>query len=124
MGVADSRLGMQLTDILETVRPKTLIIERPMEEVMASAELYCDGMIEPAPDIRQRLCQLIGALDVQSPLIKRVDYEQLADMDVVQDCMRWLGVEPKNLAQLMHMNIQSDLAYNRGLVAAGLALGG
>jgi hypothetical protein len=60
-------------------------------------------------------------MEYQHPLIKRVKYAALNEEAVVLSCLKWLGVEAVNVGQMMHMNIQSDLAWNIAALAAKAA---
>lgn len=112
IGIADAGLGMHLTRILAEIRPRVLIVDRPIMDVLESARRFSGKDV--APDLEERLIALHDALQVSHPFILRVDYNQLQDETVVRDALAWLtpGVRPWNLPQLMHMNIQSDLGYN------------
>ena len=115
-GVSDSGAAPFLPFILKTVAPRTLIIERPRAEVVASLVAYFGR-----PDLEGEIDALLDAplrgLSVESPLIRRVDYHRLADLACVEDCLDWLGCErPKNLAQLSHMNIQVEPCYVKALL--------
>lgn len=113
-GVSDHGLSLRLAEILETVQPRTLIIERPIHEVARSLKAYVGNSLDL--DLT-RLCQgliaMKAAMDIDHPLIKRVAFHDLNDISVVRDCLAWLGApEPPNLPQLQHMVIQSDLGHN------------
>lgn len=120
-GVSDAGAGMHLAKILADHACKTLIVERPMAEVIASLALFLEGRQVDWEFIRFKLNDLAEALQHDDPLIKRVRYDDLAIPGVVLSCVQWLGVKPRNLAQLMHMNIQTDLGYNLGLLRARAA---
>lgn len=112
-GISDSRLGLHLPRILDEIGPRTLVIDRNPDAVMASFARYSDTALAKVRGFaKPRLARLRDALVVDHPLVKRVDLAALDDIDTVRECMDWLGVEPLNLEQLMHMNIQSDWAHN------------
>jgi len=112
-GISDSRLGLHLARILDEIGPRTLVIDRDPEAVMASFSRYSDTALAKVRGFAsRRLDGLRAALAIDHPLVKRVDLAALDDIDTVRECMDWLGVEPLNLEQLMHMNIQSDWAHN------------
>lgn len=104
VGIADHGLGFHLPEIMRRAAPRTLIIERPADEVNASlarlglpASNFCDLLLE--------------ALDYHHPRIRRVDYSALRDADVVQSCLRWLmpnaAIELSRIARLQARNIQA-----------------
>ena len=102
-GNADSACGLQITRILDEIRPRTLIVERPIGEVLASLAdigIAWEGL-------RSRLEQLEETLSLSDPLIKRVRFEDLNDRDAVIEAAEWLvpghGVDA---ASLLGLNIQ------------------
>ncbi len=112
-GISDSRLGLHLARILDEIGPRTLVIDRNPDAVMASFARYSDTALAKVRGFAsRRLDGLRAALAIDHPLVKRVDLAALDDIDTVRECMDWLGVEPLNLEQLMHINIQSDWAHN------------
>lgn len=118
LGVSDSGAGMWLQEIMDDFSPKVLIVERPAEEVIGSFAKYLwkgGATVDPRA-IGQRLAGLQKALQVEHPLIKRVSFDSLRDHRVMEDCMSWLGVKPRNLAQLMHMRVESDLGFNLAML--------
>lgn len=126
-GIADSGLAVHLQQIVTEMKPRTLIVERPRAEVLASFREYvrptgqansarfmeaAEALIEP----------MIEALKFEHPLIKRVAFADLESEAVLVDCFQWLQVPvPVGLRQLMHMNIQSPLAHNLAMLAAQAA---
>jgi hypothetical protein len=115
-GFSDSGAAMHLDEILNLLAPRTLIVERPRAEVLASAWAYLAPLKLTDKEAFWRLLDHASAnLDAaRSPLIKRVAYRDLGDIETVRACLDWLGVaEPRHLEQLLHMNIQSDLNWNR-----------
>ena len=111
-GISDSGAGSVLGAIIHDFKPRTLVIDRPMGEVVISLRDY-GVWFDGAEGLLGRLYQ---ALQYDHPLIKRVAYDDLRDHRVMEGCMDWLGVKVPNLHQLMHMNIQSDLAWNLNLL--------
>lgn len=116
-GISDSGAAPELPLWIDCFAPRTLIIERPKIDVLHSLGQYVGSaaMID-----WRKVDALIDAalrgLEVQHPLIKRVDYSDLDSIGTVRSCLDWLEVkEPTSLEQLMHMNIQSDLAWNIAL---------
>jgi hypothetical protein len=122
MGVSDAGAGMHLTDILAEVAPQTLIIERPQPEVILSMQRYAKGVRLDVSAMERALTDLGHALHrrevLDSPLVMQVPYAALGDPRTLRRCMDHLGVDPPNLEQSMHMNIQSSLSYNLRLLAA------
>jgi hypothetical protein len=112
MGVSDSGLAPRLPEILADVKPRTLIIERTKEAVLCSLAGYFGGLAVDWEKVNALLDEALRGLEMESPLIRRVAYRDLADMDTLMGCFDWIGVSPVNLDQLRHMNIQSDLGYN------------
>lgn len=117
-GISDSGLGMHLPRVLNEAAPKTLVINRPVAAVEASLRWYLGESAAMDWDhLRTRLRALESVLTYEHPLIKRVDYAELNLIEVVRECLDWLEApEPERLGQLMHMNVQSDLAHNLALV--------
>lgn len=118
MGVSDAGAGMHLHAILSDLKPKTLIVERPCADVFASMITYCEGRFHLDRDaLWGRLAMLEHALaETDHPLIKRVRYADLEVPGVALSCMKWLGVKPVNLAQMLHMRVESDLSFNLSLL--------
>lgn len=123
MGVSDSGLVPHLPEILDRLHPRTIMVHRDPEQVVTSIRDYVAPRervtAEWLADIR-RLANDLHAqlLAIDHPLIKRVNYCDLGNgfQHVLEDCFDWLQVKPTGLTQLMHMNIQSDLGYNLGLL--------
>lgn len=115
VGISDAGLGLHLRRILDEIGPKTLIVVRDSEAVLASIARYTGLSAEAARPLANQLLDVLAVVD--HPLIMRVPFEALHSEAVVRDCMAWLGVEPLNLPQLMHMNIQSDLSHNLARVS-------
>lgn len=124
MGVSDAGLAPHLTEVLDVLGPKTLVIHRDPDEVVTSMRDYVSprervsaewiaNVRKIARDTHEKL------LSIEHPLIKRINYCDLGNgfQHVLEDCFDWLGVKPNGLTQLMHMNVQSDLAFNLGLLA-------
>lgn len=113
-GVSDGGAGMFLRDILATYSPRTLIIDRPLIEAARSFYAYAAPHVPLDGDrLITSLARLQDALaHVSDPQVKRVPYHALNDIDVLHECFDWLGVNPRNLEQLMHMNIQSSMQWN------------
>lgn len=112
VGVSDSGVVSVLDRILEEVQPQTLIVRRAPDAVLKSLAAYLKVETVPA-ELVTYLREMDLALDsfAEHPLVEVVDFAALNDIDVVEDCYRWLM--PGNPApfnrDLMHMNIQADL---------------
>jgi hypothetical protein len=111
IGVSDSSLVMQMGRILSEIGPRTVIIDRDIEEVVHSINCY----IAPAGyewDSRAHCFAAQAELEKYRghPLVSWVDYDDLKDIDFVEAVLKWLmptATFPK-LAELIHMNIQVD----------------
>jgi hypothetical protein len=122
VGVSDSAMGLCLPQVIDAFGPKTLIIERPLDEVVNAAMEFAGRRLPiSAALLKEEFAALKGTLEFQHPLIKRVRYADLADIGILAGCFDWLGVKPHMLPQLMHMNVQSDLEYNLQLLRARAA---
>ncbi len=110
VGVSDSGLGTNLAQVFDEIKPRTLIVERPIFDVLRSFDAYVG---HHALYAREPIVSLHKALEaVEHPLIKRVAYADLERRDVLEGCFDWLGVQPLNLEQISHMRVNSDLGYN------------
>lgn len=111
-GNSDSACGLQIARILREIQPRTLIVERPVGEVLAA--LADVGIASSG--LRERLEELEAALSYRDPLIKRVRFDDLNDRDAMIEAAEWLvpghGVEA---AALMDMNIQVTASRIRAL---------
>ena len=116
-GIADSGAAHELSRWIEAAKPRTLVIERPKADVLASLHRYFHLMAVDWNRVNALLDQAVLGLRYQHPLIRRVAYDDLASLETVVSCLDWLGVKPpSSLEQLMHMNIQSDLTWNLDLL--------
>jgi hypothetical protein len=112
-GIADSGAALILPDILRDFAPLTLIVDRPMHEVVQSAERFFAPETINQSALVDLMCAVSRSLSsVSSPLIKRVQFDRLRDIGVMTECLDWLGVRVDNLDQAMRMNIQSDARWN------------
>lgn len=112
-GVSDAGASLYLKEILADFAPRTLIIDRDMGEVMSSFLAYVSPLKIDTSALAKQLWSMRRYLaGIESPLIKRVMYEDLNDLDVMKSCLAWLGVNPSNLLDLMHFRIESDLSWN------------
>jgi hypothetical protein len=123
VGISEAFLGLHIARVLEEIGPRTLIVERDPDEVLASFLRYVglqgvrgpgehDGLKAQLRLLRERL----DAIPIDHPLVRRVAYGDLEDRDAVQVALGWLmpGVELLNLDQMLHMNVQSDLSFSLG----------
>ena len=117
VGVSDSCLSLQLERILETVAPRVLLVERPIEDILASFRRYLDGT-EQVFDYevgREYLLELQAQIDRfrGHPMVRTMAFAALEDYAQVQEILTWLvpDTEFPDLRSLMRMNIQVDRAY-------------
>jgi len=102
-GNSDSACGLQVARILSDVAPRTLVIERPVEDVALSlVRIY-----GPRIGLFAHLEGLREALSVAHPLIKRIAFDDLNDRDALIEAAEWLSPgSGKAVASLSNMNIQ------------------
>jgi hypothetical protein len=113
-GNSDSACGLHARRILETLRPRTLIIERPVGEVVASlSRLFERDMRAIAPMLER----LEHSLSLGHPLIKRARFADLdEDRDAVIEAAEWLVPgHGERAAALMDLNIQVTASRARQL---------
>lgn len=114
-GVSDSHAAAHLPAILTDLAPRTLIVQRPIAEVLASlGALFTGRVYYNADRLLNYVLMLQSRIDqcATSPLVRRVAYECLDDIDTLYQCFDWLGVNPANLEQAMHMQIVSSIDWN------------
>lgn len=108
-GVSDSSMGLHLPEILSASCPRTLIIERPLNDVLRSLEA---ARVTGARRYCEVLSKRLAAIE-PNELVMRVKYDALADSHVVARCLRWLmpglGVDMNKLEELKKMNVQADM---------------
>lgn len=126
LGVSDSFAGLHIEAILEELKPRVLIIERPIPAVIASMQRYAWGVPLDVLEMERALVRLNHALHatavLDSALVKRVGFSDLDAPGVVVASIRHLQLPaPPNLGQLMRMNVQSQLAHNLHLLAEKVA---
>lgn len=122
IGISDSCLALHTERILNDLSPRTLLIERPLEDVMRSYAAYASRtgitMIEQVS--RQRAEDASSALGriKDHPLVQVVKYGALDDYDVVLSSMRWLlpHREFPDLRSLMTFNIQVAAKHIQNLI--------
>lgn len=120
-GVADASALLHLAEIMDEFSPRTLIIHREPNEVVESFCRYAG--VSNRSEVRAAIANFELELNFTHPLVKHVAYSHLSDGQTVAQCFGFLGVKPpKLLGQLMHMRIESDLAWNLAeLVKIGAA---
>lgn len=107
-GISDSSLGFHLPHILETSAPRTLIVGRPLDDVVKSlAGIGVDGA--GYCSLLSRYLDAVG----EHPLVRFVSFSHLSDIAVVAESLRWLmpglGVDMNKLGELMKLNVQADM---------------
>lgn len=113
-GNSDSACGLQIERILDEIKPRTLIIERPMHEVIASTIKFLQ--YEPI-GLADALIGLNEALKMDHPLIKRVRFRDLRDADAVREAAEWLVPgQGAHAASLHSLNIQAERGYALTLI--------
>lgn len=122
-GISDSGLSLHLEQILAQVSPRVLVIRRPRHEVLNSFKRYLGNAIAVdwhEMDARLRTAQSVMDAVGQNPDVRTVAYGDLSSRETVREAVEWLTGKPPReaLAQLMHMNIQSDLDHNLALARA------
>lgn len=119
-GVSDSGASLYLKEILADFAPRTLIVERDMGEVMTSFLRYASPFQIDRASVSKTLWSMRRYLaGVESPLIKRVAFDDLNDIDVMCGALDWLGLTVPRLDEAMHFRIESDLAWNVRQLQAG-----
>lgn len=114
VGISDSGLTLQLDRILPEIAPRTLIIERPIPQVMISMRKYFKGadMMIDYDDGREYLGHIAENIERfrNHQLVKTVPFEALRDYQTVLDLINWLapGIDILDLRALMYFNIQAD----------------
>lgn len=114
VGISDSGAVSLLERVLDEVQPQTLIVRRDAQAVAKSLARYLKLETMPA-ELVTYLDEADAALDAFAahPLVETVQFDALNDIDVVEDCFRWLM--PGNPAafnrDLMRMKIEVDAAH-------------
>lgn len=117
IGISDSAMTMQLERITETIKPRILLVERPLPELLTSFRKYlADSPIEFDYEVGgDYLMGLQAEIDRfrTHPLAKIVKFSALDDYETVRDMLAWLvpGADFPDLASLMRMNIQVKREY-------------
>lgn len=122
IGVSDSGLTLQLGRILETVQPRTLLIERPIPDVSLSLKKYFKGssLMFDYDKGRALLGRMQESIDRHRdhPLVRVASFEALRDQETVAALAQWLApdIDILDLRAMMHMNVQADREYVVGLI--------
>jgi hypothetical protein len=109
-GISDAVMAVHLREILAETSARILIVERDIDEVVAS--LSAIGLTDSA----RRTCEVL-AEDLRSvpihPSVKRVAFDQLSDAATVHSCLWHLmpGAEIRadKISEMQKMNIQTDV---------------
>lgn len=112
IGISDSALSLQTGRILDELKPRTLVIIRPVQDYVASLVKYATGnkikfSEEWCREFGERSAASLAAIK-SHPLVKTVKYSALDDFSVMEACMKWVlpNAEFPDLKPLMGMNIQ------------------
>ena len=115
-GNADSACGLHIERIIKEVRPRTLIIRRPIGEVADSMARFMGYDLKPLMGCLERLDE---ALDFKHPLIKTVAYRDLTDRECLSNAVEWLvPCQVNNALSLSTFNIQAERDYALALMRA------
>ena len=113
-GNADSACGLHITRILNELRPRTLIIRRPIGEVADSLGKFMGYDLKP---ILANLEQLDAALDVRHELVRTVAYKDLNDRDLLASAVEWMvPCQVNHALSLKEFNIQAERDYALALM--------
>lgn len=122
VGISDSAMMFQLPRILQEIKPRTLLVERRIPDVLSSLKRYFHGtnyMLD-YDEGRKYLGKIQGIIDEHRshPMVRTVKFEDLRDYETVKALIDWLapGIEVLDLKSLMRMNIQVDVSYVMGLL--------
>jgi hypothetical protein len=109
-GISDAALGFQLKRIVREIGPRVLVVERDLEDVMASFLRYMTDVPISLTVLEEHLTLLSNRLnEVQDPtFVRRLRYESLDDINAVKWAMNWLkpGVDTSRASDVMRMNVQ------------------
>lgn len=123
IGVSDSCLALMAPRILADLSPRTLIIERPLEDVMRSYIAYASKTGISVLEAAARKFAEAWVRSLESvrdhPLVKVVQFSDLDDYSAVLAAMRWLlpHRDFPDLKALMTFNIQVSAKHIRELAA-------
>jgi hypothetical protein len=109
-GISDAALGFQLKRIVREIGPRTLIVERDIDDVMGSFLKYMADVPIRLRVLEDHLKLLQDRLEQvhSDPLVRRIRYESLSDLNAVKWAMAWLkpGVDTSRASDVMRMNVQ------------------
>lgn len=123
IGISDSCLAPHVERILADMQPRTLIIERPLEDVMRSYADYAarTGISMVEANARRHAEASVRALNgvKRHHLVKIVSFAALDDYAEVLAAMRWLlpHRDFPDLRTLMTFNIQVSAKHVQELAA-------
>lgn len=112
IGIADSALAPQIGRILDELKPRTLIVQRPAEEAITSFKAYAE---KTGLAFDEQACRAFAGTSLKAmerllghPLVKTVSFHALDDYDVCLEALQWIlpGREFPDLRALMGLNIQ------------------
>ena len=110
VGISDSGLGLKLQWIMDEIKPRVLIIDRAIEDVIRSgAKLGVHN--------RKYIEDLYSAIAPFRfhPNTRIVNFEDLDDLNIIRSIHKHLMPHAffydEHVKQLMHMNIQVSLDY-------------
>lgn len=121
IGISDSCLAPLAERIVEELQPRTLVVERPFEDVLRSYINYAAraGISVNEAKIRRFAGAAIEALEniKASPVVKTVQFAALDDYTEVLSAMRWLlpNRDLPDLRTLMTFNIQVAAKHIRAM---------
>lgn len=121
MGISDSALAMFTGQILADFSPRTLIVERDIDQVVASFERVTGSPASNQTRARLEQCRFQLSRWKHHHLVRTVKFESLRDVHILKSVFAWL-VPYKPLAeiqQLAHMNIQSEPRHMMAVAAQG-----
>ena len=111
VGIADSGLGFQLQNIIDTYEPQVLIIDRPKDEVEASLAALNTGL--PRTNFVEILHKALSKFNSGEKNILRVPYHLLSDMRTMQKIFWHLtpgeAFDEGRFMSMKDLNIQADV---------------
>lgn len=110
VGVADSCLGLHAAEVLKLHAPRTLIVDRPLEDVATSLARASLPVSMTALQVLKRRLDAVR----DHPLARVVDYARLNDVEEVCRALEFLlpgaVIDSSRAARLVGMNIQTSVA--------------
>lgn len=119
IGVSDSGLALQLGRILRVVKPRTLMIRRPIGDVVDSFRAYMPGLDYERGRRFLEECDEALSKSADHPLVRHVEFSKLDDPEVLSDCLSWLlpSADFPDAKFLSRMNVQVRRSYVADMVA-------